>query len=223
MTEYTLIRDEMIAQYKFNQSNDSIMYALTIAILAFGLGTGNKDYVVCLIPLFVIVPLYLRSMDLNEGIAQQGAYLNVFRDGKSFMWERRHHEYDETYNRSYWFYKFRAPLRYYMLILICGLAAWMKHCESTDFKSAVARILEQTDWKTSWMNNVATGTVESLIIAILCLCAASIIFLRCNNFIWLRKKYIERWEQIKQEEEKDSAAKLQAANKIKTSIKPGKK
>ena len=180
MDEYKMLRDEMLLSYNRIQLNDNISYFITSAILAFALGTDNKNYFVCLIPLFVIIPLYFRTQASHRGIARLAAYMYVFLEGKDGMpmWERRHHTFDKNNNKGDWFYKCYSPLRYYMLVVICGVSAAVKFTE--------------------------TGNICPLlhfeIILFSCLIACGIIFWRCSNYTRLREKYIKQWEDVKKEE-----------------------
>ena len=180
MDEYKMLRDEMLSLYNRIQLNDNITYFITSAILAFALGTNNRNYFICLIPLFVIVPLYIRSQANHRGIARQSAYLHVFLEGKDGMpmWERRHQVYDKKNNNYHWFYKCYSPLRYYMLIITCGISAAVKYTETENI----------------------CPLLHFEIIIFSCLIACGIIFWRCNDYIRLREKYIKQWEAVKEEE-----------------------
>ena len=201
--EYKLLRDEMLSLYRSNQANDYIIYFLTSTILAFALRSENQDYIVCLIPLFIIVPLYMRSARNHLGIARQGAYMNVFLEGKDFMWERRHHTYDKVFDNAPHRYKITSPFRYYMLVLICFLSSLMKHSMNSDFKSIIVKTLEGIleTFSTTNVNINNYNAINLGITVCLCLIAVFLIYHNCNSYVVLRNRYIAEWEQIKQREE----------------------
>lgn len=87
--EYKVLREEMKLYYDNIAKYTIALYTASNAVFAFAL---NKDeFYYCLIPLLIIIPLYLVCEDEHRKACKLGAYLNVFCEGESFNWERRHH------------------------------------------------------------------------------------------------------------------------------------
>lgn len=207
--EYEFLRNEMLSRYNFIQSNMSMMYAAVGAVLAFALGTENKEYFVCLMPLFIIVSLFLHSQRRHKSIASLGAYLYVFHEGEgeNFMWERRHHAEEECDNNKRVFYRWSVPMPYYSLIVVCGIVSCMKFFQNKDEKSVILDMVVFITEKIKghelsvscyyWLNIIT----NIIVIWFLCIVAFYIIYRNCDDYVIYRNMYIQRWEKVKKEEE----------------------
>lgn len=207
--EYEFLRNEILSRYNFIQSSMSMMYAAVGVVLAFALGTENKEYFVCLMPLCIIVSLFLHSQEYHKNIASLGAYLYVFHEGegKDFMWERRHHSEEECDNNKRLSYRWSVPMPYYALIVVCGIVSCMKFLQNKDEKSVildgVVCITEKIkEHELSvlccyWLNIITNLTI----ILSLCTVAFYIIYKNCDDYVIYRSIYIQRWEKVKKREE----------------------
>lgn len=175
--EYELLRAEIKSEYDYVQGNNTIMYTAIGAILTFALGTENNNYFVCLLPLFIILPLYLRNVSHHRSVIRNMAYLYVFLEGDDFNWERRHHKFDKTHNKKL---DWRDPMRYYALVLLCGAAAFYKVIESDNAQFVIGK---------------------TIIIIFVCLFPLYEIRTKQVKYLELGETYIARWESIKKEEE----------------------
>lgn len=91
--EYKVLRDEINQSYQSITNYNIALYTASSVIFAFAL--GQTEFYYCLVPLMVILPLYLLCENERRKICWIGAYLNVFCEGKTIFWERRHHELDK--------------------------------------------------------------------------------------------------------------------------------
>ena len=174
--EYELLRDEMMAAMSYTRTIDSVLYTVTTLILTFALSSENKSYLVCLVPLFLILPAYMRYAAYSRSIVRLGAYLYVFLEGGDFNWERRHHKFDIAHctrpDR-------KGPMRFYMLVLLCVASAFYKCLEANDLYGCIEKPMI---------------LIASLLFSIY------IIYNNQPNYPELREEDISRWEEIKKAE-----------------------
>ena len=63
-----------------------MMYGVTTSILGFSLSNYNTEYIVCLIPLCIIVPIYIISQNQNKAIAMIGSLTYMFFIKVRILW-----------------------------------------------------------------------------------------------------------------------------------------
>lgn len=117
MDEYELLRAEMMENYTEINNSCSIFYTAVATILAFAVQTDN--YLLCLIPYLVIIPLFFLCESKHNKICWIAAYLYVYLEGDKYNWEKRHHKYDIAYSKSKkgeW----QAGLEYYFVSFACS-------------------------------------------------------------------------------------------------------
>lgn len=117
MSEYEILRAEMMENYTEINNCRSVLYAAVATILTFAVQSDN--YLMCLIPYLVIVPLFFLCESKHSKICWIGAYLYVYLEGDNFNWENRHHKYDARYpkdSKREW----QATLMYYIVSSTCS-------------------------------------------------------------------------------------------------------
>lgn len=118
MSEYQMLRDEIIANEKSVVQYYSVTYASTVAILTFAL--AKKEFFFCLIPYIAIIPLYLASESLGNNTCRIASYLYVFYEGNDFMWETRSLQFINK--KRNW----KGISSHYFLSITCSLLAAYK-------------------------------------------------------------------------------------------------
>lgn len=170
MKEYELLRNEMMESYRAITQYNTVLYTATATILALVL--QRDEYLLCLIPYIVIIPLFLLCESKRNGICRIAAYMNVFLEGDEFNWERRHHLFDQKKTRS------RGSLHpYYFLMLTCtGFSIYKIICGEYSCTAMCIRI-----------------------VAVLTLLIISLIVMKSKtvNYTKTRDELINDWREIK--------------------------
>lgn len=178
MSEYEMLRNEMMDNYKIIAQYDSTLYAIVAAVLA--IVYKQQSFVLCLIPYIAIIPLYLASEAKRQSICKIAAYLFVFHEGqdKEYNWETRHQCFDYGTKRNW-----KNVFQYYFLSAICSAAAIYMCLQST--YSITAKWLIST--------------------AVVVLTLGIIIFMIFNtvNYPKLRAEYINKWRVLSIEREEN--------------------
>lgn len=89
--EYEMLRTEILQNLKEYQSIRNMMYVATVTILGFGIGKQLDAYIF-LLPLIVVLPSYINTMDIWKNIDKIAMYLMVFHEKHkecSYHWETR--------------------------------------------------------------------------------------------------------------------------------------
>lgn len=171
--EYKVLRDEMNLYYDNIAKYNIALYTASGAIFAFSL--DKADFYYSLIPLLIILPLYILCERERKQACWLGAYLNVFCEGNTFNWERRHHIFDKLKARGKRGITDSAP--YIVLATVSCLFSYFKaRSDNTINKCYV-------------------------FIPIICLLISLIIIMKARvNYVALRQKYIDDWEKLKLKE-----------------------
>lgn len=175
--EYEVLRKEMDDRMNSVNSYNIVMLTVTVTILGFAL--QQDHYAMCLIPIIIIVPTYLRNIDADKAVIKMGAYLNVFLEGEDFNWERRNHKRDKTLKKKS--FALRMFSVYNSLIIICVLLAIYK-CLSGNH-----------------------DLIHLSIIIILSIGLFSIWVVEHHqiNHYSIKKDYVNEWESIKKQEKRE--------------------
>lgn len=185
MKEYEMLRQELLQNYGDIKNYNSVMYTATAAILAFAWEMG--EYILCMLPLVVIVPLYLLCESKRNTICRLATYMYVFLEGDEFRWERRHYEFDNNErehkeknvkikNRDW-----RGFISHYTLVILCALLSIYKCLISCSY-------------------SYCGKTIRILIMASIVILCVVIMHENTIDYLKLRGKYIEEWEGIKRTE-----------------------
>lgn len=175
MSEYELLRNEIIECYDAIKNYNIAMYAAVVTVLTFALGKNNFLY--CLVPYVAIIPLYFASESKNRNICKIAAYMNVFLEGNEYNWERLHHKYDEQFNKKR---NWKSISQYYFLSIICSVIA-------------ITKIFQfNYDTYVKWI--LLSIVLIISIVAIIAMGLSTINYLNC------RKAMLENWKKIKSEQ-----------------------
>ncbi|MBQ6207851.1 MAG: hypothetical protein IJK52_12325 [Oscillospiraceae bacterium] len=182
MSEYELIKTENRESTQRIVQYNSILYTASAALLLFALERTN--FVLCLTPYIVIVPLFLLNESTRKAICVGAAYLYVFLEGQEYHWEGRHHKFDKTKKeRSIKWYTdiIIRRLHYYSLNLICSLASIYKIvCNS---------------------ETVSIKLWQFAFVLVVTVVASTIMAINTTDYVTERDKAIKQWQAIKAEEE----------------------
>lgn len=99
--EYEMLRTEILQYLHEYQSVRNMMYLVTATILGFSLDSENTIVYLYLLPMIVILPSYIISIDYWKCVTKAATYLTVFHEEKigcPFQWERRHRRFNEKCN-----------------------------------------------------------------------------------------------------------------------------
>ena len=92
--EYNSLREEiMLKDTQFHDYRKSA-YTVTTAVLAFSL--TQEEPFICLLPIFMIVPLYFLSQEGLRAMSKIGAYLRVFYTDEGMLWEKRNMDFFDS-------------------------------------------------------------------------------------------------------------------------------
>ena len=91
--EYNALRAELLQRDNQFDNYRKIAYTATTAVLAFSL--SQKEPLISLIPIVMIIPLYIISEDTIRGMSKIGAYIRVFYNDDGFCWEKRNMSYGD--------------------------------------------------------------------------------------------------------------------------------
>lgn len=106
MSEYELLRQEILEDYKAITQYNLALFSIVSATLAFVL--GREEYYLCLVPYLAIVPLFLLCEVTRKNICRIASYMAVFLEGEAYNWENRHQKLEfkkskkETGNRYFY-------------------------------------------------------------------------------------------------------------------------
>ena len=181
MPEYELLREEIMENCKDVNNSYSILYTAIATILTFAL--KSDDYLLCLIPYFIIVPMFFLCESKHNKICWIGAYLYVFLEGKDYNWENRHHKYDRVFSidsKRDW----HDSSMYYIVSCACSGLSIYKLVASSVFagKALFTRIS---------------------IIAIFTMIIVIIMKISMVQYVKNRSAYINKWEQVKKWEQQE--------------------
>ncbi len=188
--EYNSLRQEILQRdAKYNEYLQ-IACAVTTAVLTFAL--GQKEPMVCIVPIVMLVPLYRLGLEQLNQELKLGMYLLVFYNDEGFLWEERHKSFyriekiiieeskTKGSNRTT-IERDPNPWLYIVLILICAL-------------SAVYKIFDA-----GYSPNELT--VRSCIVVLVTTMSVLLVLLFRKKYSYGREKlFIEIWERIKKEE-----------------------
>lgn len=175
MNEYELLRNEMMDNFKIISQNTSILYTSFAAI--FALAIKENNFLLYLVPYFVIIPLFLASEAKARSNCRIAAYLSVYCEGSEYNWERRHQRLDEeTHQKRNW----KSTLSYYLLGVISSVAGEIQLFCSNKYSCTE-----------KWIY----GSVIFLVTII----AFVILKLNTIDYAKERRKMINKWNKIKQQ------------------------
>ena len=176
--EYKVLRDELNIVYQNITNYNIALYTASSVIFAF---TMEQDaFYYSLIPLLVMLPLYLLGEHEHKKACRLGAYLYVFCEGKEFHWERRHHRFDKR-GRS----RKRDNseiLSYIVIAFVSCLFSAIKLLSNSQLNKCY------------------------LLIPVICLIISIVIIVKMKvNYVEIRGEYIDKWKEIKLEEQKNKS------------------
>lgn len=100
LEEYRMLRTEILQYLEEYQNVRNMMYVMTGAILALGIGT--EEIYLLLLPLIVIIPSYLIALSYRNNINKIATYLRVYyEEAKNICplkWESRLRQYNIDYS-----------------------------------------------------------------------------------------------------------------------------
>ena len=85
--EYLMLRDEIVHLDEMTNNTINFSYAFVSAILSFSF--TQKDSIFILLPYIVIIPAYKIVLTKSQAVYKITAYLYVFLEGEDFLWEHR--------------------------------------------------------------------------------------------------------------------------------------
>lgn len=210
--EYELLRQELVMDYESIRQYDYILYIGVAMILTFVF--DSPQFIMCMLPYFIIVPLFFMARQKNYGVCLIGSYLYVFleSEGTSYHWETRNKEYDETevgYNdrraEYVWknekkhpvyskvikrligreWYKFQTLSKYYLLSLSCTSVTLYKLWVET-----------QTQY------SILVKTIITIVIFLFTIIMLILFRVQSFDYSAERNKMIKKWTMIKEAEKR---------------------
>lgn len=172
--EYKMLRQEILQYLEEYQSVRNMMYLITATILGFSLNKENVMVYTYLLPLAVILPSYLISVDYLKCVIKAATYLYVFYEeeaGCPYKWEHRLRKWNENS-------KIMAKINYQsMPYFVCSIICIGLYFLYLDLKSDYVQMI--------------IGLVVTFVVILV-------------FFIYRRRiderKSIEEWKRIKKEE-----------------------
>lgn len=175
MSEYELLRNEILENYDAIKQYNLALYVAVISVLTFAL--DKQNFVYCLIPYIAIIPLYFACEGKNRNICKIASYLHVFREGDKYNWERRHQKYDELFSEKR---NWRSISLYYFLSILCSTMSITK--------------IFLLDY------NICIKLLLSTLVFIFTIVVIVIMKLNTINYVDCRKTMIANWKKIKSEQ-----------------------
>ena len=127
MEEYEYIRREIELKINKIDNFNSVFYATVAVIFTFAF--TQKEALVFLVPVIVIVPIYTIRMDEISSMLRMGAYLFVFWEGTDFFWETRLIKYDEKF-------KYNKPdVNPYVIVSVVSFLLCISKLDYSNIKS----------------------------------------------------------------------------------------
>ena len=187
MSEYELLRAEILLRSEARTQYNNILYAVVAAILTYAFSQDN--YFLFLVPYIVILPLYLLSENSRRSTVRLATYMYVFLEGQEYHWETRQWEQDKM-NRAkrstiaHYFYLMKTRTQYFLVSLICSISATYKVISS---------------------NMDKTGKCASfLFIWILAILVIIIMMINITDYTKIKYAFIQQWQAVKAAEEQEA-------------------
>ncbi len=173
MSEYELLRNEIVECYDTIKQYNLAAYATVVAIFAFA--TEQSDsFLYYLIPYVAIIPLYIACESKNHNICKIAAYMYVFLEGDNkYNWERRHQKYDELFSQKR---NWRSISLYYFLSILCSIMSIVK--------------IYMLNY------NLHIKLLFSILVFVFTIVVIVIMKANTINYVDCRKTMIENWENI---------------------------
>lgn len=127
--EYLMLRDEILHLDTIVSNTITFFYAFIASFLAFAL--TQTDNVLFILSYIVIFPAYLIVLSRLEGIYRIGAYLKVFHEGETFMWETRNSKFVKARGKKYFSYFVFSSFPF----IVVNIAVLLLFFYKTDFKA----------------------------------------------------------------------------------------
>ena len=187
MNEYELLRAEILNAFDAVTQYNCVLYTVVAAILAFAIESDN--FLLCLIPYLVILPIHFLCEDRYRNMCRISAYMYVFLESNDYHWEGRQYQHDQVTN---YFDKkkvipaWQTHLHYYFVPTACSAAAIYKVACSND--------------------TVAEKCIISVITIVVTIIALLIIRKNSTDFARARKYYIDQWTAVRKAEEAEQVA-----------------
>ena len=170
--EYGYLKQEILDSIGYTKQYRSILYTVTAAILTFAF-TQNEP-IIFLLPIVVIIPTYILQARSTLRI---GAYIMVFMEKDEPGWETRLAEYDAKFSPE------NPNISPHIFITVCCFCLCIFELDYNNF--------------------VSRGTIIRLIVAILYLIICTVILgTKKVDYGKEKKKYIDQWMEIKEEEKR---------------------
>ena len=200
--EYDILRREIDNRMNAIHSYSMVMLTVTATIMGFAI--NQKHYALCLVPIIVIVPTYIKNRQLDKAICKVGAYLNVYCEGELFNWERRCHKWDKLGNKKNFIS--RVFSIYNSLVIVCVLVA-------------IYKCINDPESNITILFGVNIKIIRILGVVLVGILAVRVMERNKIDYYTLKKEYIDNWKQIKDEEEKTTNNGSMEAGRINRSVK----
>lgn len=174
--EYKLLKQEIVNNNNILRNFQLALYSSVGVILT--LAFSQQEPIICLIPFFVIIPLYLLRMKQSSDIIRTGAYMQVFLEGEAFNWETRLHEYGKLINDK------KVIKLDFILLCVTSFVLLLTKLSISDFS------------RTECIFRVALGSV-SLVMCLIVMMVYKI------NPVEEKEKHIRNWKLIMHQEEEN--------------------
>lgn len=171
--EYLFLREEIMKNNSAAESYRNVMYTVTIALVTIAF--SQKEPLLFLLPLCIILPAYKIIIDKLLGMCRIAAYLIVFLEGKAFQWETNLYHYDKLFSKG------KASIDaylYYGITACCSLLAMIR----IDF----SKMLD------------AANLFRMAVIVITTILCFVIIRKLDIRYLQAKEKYIDGWKKVKE-------------------------
>ncbi|PKB53662.1 hypothetical protein CRH03_25030 [Clostridium sp. HMb25] len=171
--EYRSLREEIITATNLEKGYEAIMYTVTVAIITYSF--SKSEPLLFLIPTLVILPLFFLGINQSLSVLKVGMYIKVFYENEEPMWETRLLKYDEKH------YSKKLGANPYLLMSFCG---------------PIICIIQT-------IGELCVINIVKIILAVFCIVICSIVIIRNRvDNLNAKIKYIQYWNEIKEEEHK---------------------
>ncbi len=178
--EYDVLRREIDTRITTADNYIIVMLTATATILGFAL--EQTHYGICLVPLTIIIPTFLKEQGIYFSIYKMGTYMYVYLEGDVFNWEHRNYKHDQEYRRRSSVLNIFSIFN--VLIVVCVLLSIYKCVTGTN-------------------DYVCVRVIGLVIIGLLVLWMVK---QNALDSAATKKKLIEDWNAIKEEENAEKQA-----------------
>jgi len=171
MSEYEMLREEIMQKYRIIAGYNTAIFTSYAAIFAFVWNTDNPF--AFLLPLAVVVPLFLISEQEHYLICNIAAYLYVFKEGNDYNWERLNY-YNIKIGNKKEIRSWRRVIPHYVLIIICGIIS-------------ISRVYD----------NHSINYFKMILIILICVICLIVLSVNTVDYTKAYSHYLKKWNNIK--------------------------